>query len=407
MSIEIFLEKFSAGRLALRRCGLLCNQTAFSHARGRYLFEILAEAGVLRRLFLPEHGLFAELQDQIGLDLGPGAVPEFYRKAAPGAEFVSLYGTSEQSLAATPDMLRDLDALIVDVQDVGARYYTFATTVSYVFDTLARHGIDLRVIVIERPNPAGRLVEGTVLPETYQSFVGRPGVIHRHGLTIGELCRFFRDQVGGTFELEVVYDPAVDYTRVPAFEIPPSPNMPSPFTPRVYSGQCLLEGTNLSEGRGNTRPFEIFGAPFLDGVDLRGAPVQTGATLRPLRFIPTFHKWAGETCAGFQIHLHEHADYHSLAHTLKMLRWCREERPDDFAWRTEEYEFRSDRPAIEILAGDELMLAYLDGEGDVKFADVREKMRSAETAWIEQVRPFLIHKESSRRMELDAAEDYR
>ncbi len=407
MSIEIFLEKFSSGTFAFRNCGLLCNQTAYSYARGRYLFEILAEAGVLRRLFLPEHGLFAELQDQIALDLGPEAVPEFYRNAAPGAEFVSLYGSNEQSLAATPAMLSDLDALIVDVQDVGARYYTFATTVSYVFDTLAQHGIDLPVIVIERPNPAGRLVEGTVLPEAFQSFVGRPGMIHRHGLTIGELCRFFRAQVNGSFDLEIVYEPSFEYNRAPAFEIPPSPNMPSPVTPLVYSGQCLLEGTNLSEGRGNTRPFEIFGAPYLDGLDPGTAPVQAGATLRPLRFIPTFHKWGGEVCAGFQIHVRDGADYHSLAHTLKLLRWCREERPADFAWRTEEYEFRSDRPAIEILAGDETMLAYLNGAGGVNFADVREKMRAAEAEWIEQVRPFLIHKDEPRRVDLDAAEDYR
>lgn len=408
------LEALREPDAALGRVGLVANQTAFSYVQGEYLFQALARVGRLHRVFLPEHGLFAELQDQIALD--SGAV---YEQLAPGVEFVSLYGSQEETLFVRPELLADLDTLVVDLQDVGSRYYTFATTVSYIFDVLKATDTSLRVLVIERGNPAGRFIEGTALPSEYQSFVGRPGLPHRHGLSLGELCRYYIEETGARVELEIVGDAEGGrafqiesriLSELSLWAIPPSPNMPGPLTPLVYSGQCLLEGTNLNEGRGTTRPFEFFGAPYMrwiwDAPAVRDRPNQSGCVLRPLQYIPTFHKFAGESCHGFQLHVAPDRDYHSLAHTLKLLRWIQEYSADAFAWRTEAYEFRSDRPAIEILAGDPLLLDYLRGTGGARFADVRDALAEGEAAWNRRAASVLSPGASLRRVPLDAAEDY-
>lgn len=364
-----------------KRIGILCNQTAFDPLERKYLFSCFGSD--LKRVFLPEHGLFAELQDQV-----PLSGNSLYSYLETSAQFVSLYGESEASLYVPPEKLADLDVLIVDIQDIGSRYYTFATSVSYIIDAVAAAGLPLKIIVLDRPNPAGRQVEGTILPESHASFVGRPGIIHRHGLTLGELCLFYKKQSRGTFELEIVrhtVDAALKYT----WEIPPSPNMPGPFTPLVYPGQCLLEGTNLSEGRGTTRPFEIFGAPFLRA--FRDAPHLgvPGAYLRPLQFIPAFHKFAGETCSGFMIHL-TGEKYHSLSHTLRILRYLKESY-SEFEWKKGVYEFRSDRPAIEILVGDPVLLDYLNLKQD--WQEVQKLMKQEEEKWIAIVQDCLLYPE--------------
>ena len=371
------------------RLGLLCNQTAYDFEQGEYLFQALDRRGKLRRVFSPEHGLFAELQDQVGL-----SATETYRDLGLTAEIVSLYGDSEETLVVHPAKLADLDALVVDLQDVGSRYYTFATTLSYLFDAVTAGRRELAIYVLDRPNPAGRQVEGTFLPARFQSFCGRPGLPHRHGLTIGELSRCFLETTGAPVRLEVL--PVVgDASPDVAWEIAPSPNMPTPITPLLYSGQCLLEGTNLSEGRGTTRPFEIFGAPWLAWAHGKPVPAFTGgATLRPLRFVPSFHKHAGQTCYGFQIHL-TGRPYHSLAHSLRLLRWLREGSGADFQWRTEAYEFRSDLRAIEILAGDQVLLDFLESRCD--FADVAAALTAGEDAWLRQAERYLLYDPPLRR----------
>ncbi len=373
-----------------QRIGLLCNHSAWLRSEGRYLFQALAAQKTLRRVFIPEHGLFAELQDQ-----APLAEGGIYQRLAPGVDFVSLYGETEDSLVAAGPVLADLDCIVVDLQDVGARYYTFATTLSYLFDALHAAELRPRLVIVDRPNPAGRSIEGSLLPTEYASFVGRPGLPHRHGLSLGELARFYRAQIGVELPLEFLA------AKDPPWEISPSPNMPSPITPLVYSGQCLLEGTNLSEGRGTTRPFEIFGAPYLDFVFDRPPPPHAGARLRALQFLPTFHKWANELCSGFQIHL-DGNPYHSLAHTLKLLRWIQNESPG-FQWRHGVYEFRSDRPAIELLAGDPLLLDYLYGRA--RFAEVRQWLREQESAWRDQASAFLLDNKALRCVDLSAAQD--
>jgi uncharacterized protein YbbC (DUF1343 family) len=333
------------------RVGLLCNHTSYDFPSGQYLFQILESRGVLSRLFLPEHGLFAELQDQI-----PLSETSVYASLGLEARIVSLYGNTESTLVVEKADLEGLDALVIDLQDIGVRYYTFATTMRYVFEVMAREQLHFPVYILDRPNPAGPSIEGIALDASFESFVGPVGLPHRHGLTLGQLAHFFYQEAGASFPLNVIrYS---DSSEIP-FPIAPSPNMPGPYTQLVYSGQCLLEGTNLSEGRGTTRPFEIFGAPWMERLHKKRAPAAGGSVLRPLRFIPTFHKHERQICHGYQIHLTGEL-YHSLRHSLVLLRWIREECPE-FAWRDGPYEFRSDRPAIELLAGHKTLIAYLNG----------------------------------------------
>ncbi|MDR1405627.1 MAG: DUF1343 domain-containing protein, partial [Prevotellaceae bacterium] len=179
------------------RVGLLCNQTSWDFAEGCYLFEQLHRCGRLHRLFMPEHGLFAELQDQEALQSGA-----FYRCLhLDGVDFVSLYGHSEASLSAPVNKLDDLDAIVIDLQDVGCRYYTFISTVDKLFHSLAEHRLKPAVYVIDRPNPAGRQVEGIPITGEYASFIGVEGLPHRHGLTFGELCGFLHTRQGAPFPL--------------------------------------------------------------------------------------------------------------------------------------------------------------------------------------------------------------
>ncbi|MCA8971171.1 MAG: DUF1343 domain-containing protein [Planctomycetes bacterium] len=371
------------------RLGLLANMTSWSSTRGCYLWDALSRRGNLQRVFAPEHGLFAELQDQLPQDA------RVYRDLGIEAEVVSLYGDTEDSLTVTSAHLADLDALVVDLQDVGARYYTFATTLSYVFDRVAADGSKLDVWILDRPNPCGRYVEGIALAEEHESFVGRPGLPHRHGLTTAELASFYQEVTGADVTLHVLpclhpfewHDP-----------VSPSPNMPTANTARVYAGGCLLEGTNLSEGRGTTRPFEIFGASWLSPLMREEPPREIGAVLRPLRFVPTFHKFGNELCHGWQIHLTDASDpsrYPSLRHMLKLLRWIKDRAPE-FRWRTEKYEFRSDRPAIELLAADPRLLDYLEGRADAQ--SLHDALEEGEEAWLRTGAKYLRYEGALRRI---------
>lgn len=405
-------EVLQSGRIAL-----LCNQTSWDFTEGRYLFELLHERGTLKRVFIPEHGLFAELQDQEALNSGK----VYECLGLDGVDFVSLYGSSEASLAAPLDKLTDLDAIIIDLQDVGCRYYTFISTVDRLFRTLAEHKLNLTVYVLDRPNPAGRQVEGTPLSKTYSSFIGVEGLVHRHGLTFGELCYLLSGRYNARFTLNIV-PYTVDPSYQPRLHIPavgsipsktpcsiyPSPNIPTPQACLLYSGQCLFEGTNVSEGRGTTRPFEIFGAPFLQLLHLyntgkglkswneQAHPLRSnGAKLRMLHFIPTFHKHKGEKCVGFQLHL-TGAPYHSLEHSMRIIRFL-SENVAEFAWREGTYEKGNDRIAIELLAGDPVLLSYL--KGNTPYRQLLDTLKEAELAWINHAAAYTIYPEPLYRVE--------
>ncbi|AYQ34644.1 DUF1343 domain-containing protein [Runella sp. SP2] len=362
--------------------GLLCNQTAFLFEEKMYLMDWLAKEKVLKTIFVPEHGLFSELQDQEALE--NAEIYHFWEDVS----CVSLYGHDELSLKVSPEKVEELDDILIDIQDVGCRYFTYLTTIAYLFETLTRCQRPPRVWVIDHPNPAGRQVEGSPISATYASFIGHEGLLHRHGLTLGEIALWLKGFYGGTFDLQVLMGASPDYFM----QIYPSPNFPSLQTAKLYSGQCLFEATILSEGRGTTRPFEIVGAPFLRWEtlhrikhDVEHLSKEYGwfnYVLRPLQFIPTFHKYANELCGGFQIHLSTQAKNHSLLSSLLLLRVFNEYVPN--LWRAGAYEKGNPRTASEILVGDELLIDFVQGKQPL--LEVVSCLKGSESQWINSVR---------------------
>ena len=329
-----------------RRIGLLAHPASVDREL-RHAEEVLPAAGAqLSAIFGPEHGYRGQAQYMVGVASTRGAVPVH-----------SLYGDTFEDLSPTPAQLEGLAAVVVDLQDVGSRYYTFVWSMALMLRACARAGVVC--VVLDRPNPlGGQLLEGAPQRPGYRSFVGLYDVPVRHGLTIGELARMVRELEQLPQEsLQVVpmqgYRRELDFHATGLPWVLPSPNMPTPETARVYPGGCLLEGTNLSEGRGTTRPFELWGAPFVDAGALARAlaPHADGARLRPVQFEPTFNKYVGETCDGVQVHVTDPARFRSYELYLRGISQVLQSAPRDFAFRTEPYEYVSDRPAIDLLTG--------------------------------------------------------
>ena len=244
---------------------------------------------------------------------------------------------------------------MIDLQDVGSRYYTFVWTAALCLRAAAAAGVT--TVVLDRPNPLGGVVmEGAPQRPGHRSFVGLYDVPVRHALTIGEIVTMVRD-LEGIDPGALVVVPMQGWKREMLWEdcglpwVYPSPNMPTPDTARVYPGGCLIEGTNLSEGRGTTRPFELLGAPFVDGAALAVTVTAAGAALRPVTFQPTFHKHAGQLCGGVQVHITDPRALRSYDLYLRMLAAIRDQAGDAFQWRTAPYEFVHDRTAIDLLTG--------------------------------------------------------
>jgi len=366
VTVESGLDVLCTDRLELlrgRRVGVLCHPASvasdLTHAVDR-----LIEAGVRpTRLYGPEHGVRGEAQDMIGVD------DDHDRRT--GIPVVSLYGETFESLAPSAADLAGIDVLVVDLQDVGSRYYTYIWTMVLALEAAFRAGV--AVIVLDRPNPLGGVaIEGGTVGQAYESFVGLGAVPVRHGLTIGEVARLrlpgmpwggarFARPIEG--DLTVVpmrgWRRAMNFVEAGLPWVMPSPNMPTPATALVYPGQCLFEATNLSEGRGTTRPFEIVGAPFLDGYDWVAALTEMarkelplpGVRFRPLSFRPTFHKFAGRSCGGVQLHVTDRAAFRPYATGIALIASAHRLAPAEFRWRTEPYEFVADPPAIDLLTG--------------------------------------------------------
>ena len=292
-----------------------------------------------------------------------------------GLPTVSLYGHTFESLVPPAETLTDLDVLIADIQDVGARYYTYVYTIGLAMMAAGKIGLD--VWVLDRPNPINGLqVEGNVVLKEYESFVGMQPIAVRHGMTAGELAHFF-DRFGG-WSCDLTVIPMQGWTRDMWFDqtglpwVLPSPNMPTLDTATVYPGQCLLEGTNCSEARGTTRPFELFGAPWVNAEDLKRALdtfALPGVAFRPVSFRPKFQKHGNETCGGLQMHVTDRLAFHSLGTSYVILVALHRLYPDDFRWREEAYEFVKDRLAIDLLLGDAVLRkAIEDGEDPMELA---------------------------------------
>jgi uncharacterized protein YbbC (DUF1343 family) len=373
--------------------GLLCNQTAWHVSQKKYSFQALIQKAVLKKVFIPEHGLFGELQDQEK----PNTTTA-YNYIAENIEWISLYSKNESSLTATANQLTGIDTLIIDLQDTGSRYYTFITTIWLLLKSITIHHLDIRIIVLDKPNPAGRHVEGTRMPKQYASFIGLEGLPHRHGLTIGELCRFFKNKLEADWELIINPIRKKDFIF-----IPPSPNIPTENTCSLYSGQCLWEGTNISEGRGTTLPFEMIGAPFLQWVfnedwnDAKHPAYNKNVYIRPAKFIPVFHKYTNDACSGLHLMLHNKKKYHSLSHSIQLLKYIKEKTPA-FEWKEGKYEAFNDKKAIELLVGDKLILDYFDNKNSWK--EVKAKLQDEESAWIKEASPFLIYKSSLQQLKI-------
>jgi uncharacterized protein YbbC (DUF1343 family) len=331
-----------------QRLGLLANPASVDrhcvHARQRIATRLPNQ---LRALYSPQHGFFAEKQDNM---------KESAHLTDPllGVPVFSLYGNTRKP---DRDMLEPIDVLLVDLQDVGTRVYTFIYTMAYCMEAARQY--QRKVVVLDRPNPIGGIeVEGNCLSEAYRSFVGRYPIPMRHGLTIGELARLFNEHFGIGCELEVI--PMEGWERNLYFAdtglpwVAPSPNLPTPVSALVYPGQVIWEGTNISEGRGTTQPFEIFGAPFMDPwkilEDMKTVPLP-GACLRPLAFEPTFNKHAGRCCHGFQIHITEPTTYQPYATSLRLLQAIYQRFEADFAWSSPPYEYEFYKQPIDLIFG--------------------------------------------------------
>jgi len=329
------------------RLGLVCNPSSITSRLEHASVALMQRRGVtLAALFGPEHGISADAQDLV--EVGHS------HDRATGLPVHSLYG---ETRVPTPAMLRGLDALVFDLQDVGSRYYTFIYTMLHVMEACAREG--KRVVVLDRPNPlGGESVDGNRLDAGYLSFVGMHPLVVRHGMTNGELALLFRHELSLGVDLQVVR--MKGWRRRMHFEdtglpwVLPSPNMPTVDTAFVYPGGCLIEGTNLSEGRGTTRPFELVGAPWLDAQALASAMRAErlpGAGFRAAAFTPTFQKHAGQLCHGVQVHVTDRGRFPAFLAYLLLIHHARRQDPARFAWREPPYEYERVKLPFDILCG--------------------------------------------------------
>ncbi len=386
--VEGFLQAPPAWA-ARSRLGLLSHPAAVA-ADLTPARELLAARfpGQLKVLFSPQHGLWGEKQDNM----------------IPSADFVdpllklpvvSLYGPR---MAPPAEALAEVDAVLVDLQDVGARVYTFAATLAKVMEAAAPLG--KKVVVLDRPNPiGGAAVEGNILRPEWASLVGPYPLPMRHGFTLGELARYYQVTQKIDCDLEVI--PLTGWRRRDYFDasglpwVLPSPNLPTLEGALVYPGQVLLEGTNLSEGRGTTKPFELCGAPFLEPARLKAhlqkMPELPGVILREACFEPTFHTWSGERCCGFQLHVSDRGSFKPYFTTLALLAAIRELYPERFAWRQPPYEYETARLPIDLLTGDAaIRLGLVRG---LCAAELENSWQADLAVFMETRREFLLYPE--------------
>jgi uncharacterized protein YbbC (DUF1343 family) len=383
--------------LAGKRVALLAHPASVTAGLVHSLDAIAALREVeLTAAFGPQHGLRGDKQDN--MVESPDFVDPIH-----GIPVFSLYGEVRRP---TAEMMETFDVLLVDLQDLGCRIYTFITTLRYVLEAAAEHG--KRVIVLDRPNPAGRPIEGFTLRAGWESFVGAGPMPMRHGLTMAELGAWFVR----TLRLDVDYDAVAMESWHPANSpgygwplgertwVNPSPNAPNLWMARCYAGTVMLEGTMLSEGRGTTRPLELFGAPDLDARAVL-AQMQSlaphwlrGCRLRECWFEPTFHKHAGKLCAGIQIHVEDAAYDHDAFRPWRLqalaLKALRKLQPDYMLWRDFPYEYEHDRLAIDLINGSELLREWVDDAGGEP-GDLDALAARDEEAWADERRSVLLY----------------
>ncbi len=380
-------------RLAGRRYGILAHGASITRdGRPIHLALAASPAGPPSALFGPEHGYYGIEQDMIAAEGGTDPWT--------GAPVLSLYGDSEGTLRPSPSAFSGLDLLLIDLQDVGSRYYTYAATAIWAAQAAMSAGCE--VWVLDRPNPlGGERIEGSLLAPGYESFVGAFRLPVRHGLTLGELFRLEaqrRRWIGTRAYFTVWYMDG--WTRAMSWEetglpwIAPSPNMPTVATAEVYPGGCLVEATELSEGRGTTRPFQLTGAPFIDpkrlAEEMNGRNLP-GVTFVPTYFRPQFQKHRGAVCGGVELLVTDRAAFASYRAGVELLAAIHRLWPEELAWREAPYEFVSDRPAIDLLTGGpECRQAIESGNG---LEDWIATWKADEAAFREERREILLYPE--------------
>jgi uncharacterized protein YbbC (DUF1343 family) len=373
-------------RLTGYRLGLLANQASLDgrlHTAGEVIDRLFP--GQLKALFGPQHGYGGEDQDNM-------IETSHSHDKTLNIPILSLYSDTREP---RPDMFEMIDMLIIDLQDVGTRVYTFASTMLNCLRAAAEQG--KKVLVLDRPNPlGGEVVEGNLLrPELY-SFVGPYRFPMRHGLTMGEMARIFNKVFGLDCDLEIM--PMEGWRREMLWHetglrwIMPSPNMPFPETAFVYPGQVVWEGTNLSEGRGTCRPFEIFGAPFLDTRAVKQA-LEPGGTegcyLQEYLFRPTFHKWEDRLCRGFMIHVLDLHIYQPYFTSIALLSAVMDIHRDEFEWKQPPYEYEYKKKPIDMIMGDPSLRHDLKAGGPLSI--IKEKWQADLASFVSWRRPYLIY----------------
>ena len=389
MPVRLGLERLLDGPdrklIKGQRIGLVCNPASVDSRLIHVSDRLAAGDWTLTALFGPQHGFRSDLQEN--MIESPHAHDA--RRRVP---VHSLYSETREP---TAEMLADVDVLVIDLQDVGTRIYTYIYTMANCLRAARRHGI--RVVVCDRPNPInGDDVEGATLDPEYESFVGQFAIPMRHGLTIGEAARVFNDHFGIHAAVDVVpmdgWSRAMYYDATGLPWVLPSPNIPTLDTAIVYPGAVLFEGTLLSEGRGTTRPFELIGAPWIDGerfAEALNARRLPGAYFRPAFFEPTFHKHAKVLCGGCQVHVTDREAFEPMRVAVEMLAEFRREAPSEKLWRDPPYEYEYVKPPIDILYGSDRLRTGIDAGEDP--ASIVKDWRRDEEAFRELRRPFLLY----------------
>ena len=384
--------------LAGQRVALLAHPASVTAAMRHSLDALAGLDGVrLTAAFGPQHGLRGDKQDNM-------VETADYTDPVHGIPVFSLYGTVRRPTAA---MMDSFDVLLIDLQDLGCRIYTFITTLRYVLEEAAR--ARKTVWVLDRPNPVGRPAEGLTLRPEWESFVGAGALPMRHGLTLGELGQWFVKTLGLDVDYRVIEMAGWDPDAAPGHGWPlgqrswvnPSPNAPNLWMARCYPGTVMLEGTTLSEGRGTTRPLELLGAPDVDprrlmaGMQELAPAWLTGCTLRPCWYEPTFHKHVGQLCAGLQVHVEDGRYDHEafrpwrlVALAFKALRGLRDEYP---LWRDFPYEYETGRLAIDLINGGPLLREWVDDPAATP-GDLETLAAADERAWLEARGEFLLYR---------------
>ncbi|HEY8462110.1 MAG TPA: DUF1343 domain-containing protein [Blastocatellia bacterium] len=385
LGLEIFLaEKYSL--IAGARVGLICNPASVDHDFRHAADLFYGHPGIeLTALFGPQHGIRGETQDNM-------IEWEGFREPRTGVMAHSLYGAFRKP---TEEMLRDVDALVFDLQDVGTRVYTFIYTMALAMEAAREFG--KRFIVLDRPNPIGGLgIEGAVLEPGHESFVGMYPIPMRHGMTVAELARMFNEEFKIGCDLEVA--PMRGYRREFWFNdadapwVIPSPNMPTLDTATVYPGTVYVEGTKISEGRGTTRPFEFNGAPYADSYQVAeylnglGLP---GVHFRPHSFLPTFQKHAGSICHGVQIHPLDRETFKPVVTGIALIKAFHDLYPDDFQWQSPPYEYVHDRLPFDVIAGTTKLREQI--ENGISIKDIADSWRAGEEEFAERRKPYLLY----------------